>query len=84
MVRQLCIELAMCGAVDSHSLVFTVSIALIGIKESGERGMSVIVYAGFFRMLTEIPEPSTSRLQHRASMPMPICPRLDSISEAWE
>lgn len=34
MVRQSCIKITMCSAVDCCSLQFTISVALIGIKES--------------------------------------------------
>jgi hypothetical protein len=48
MVRQLCIELALCGAVEPNPLELTVSVALIGIKESGAPGMSETVLRGTF------------------------------------
>ena len=84
MVRQLRIELAMCHAVERHPLKLTVSVPLIGIKESDEPGMSEIVYAEIFiEMLTETPGPSTSHRQVRSRMPKPTCPCLDPTSVAW-
>jgi hypothetical protein len=53
MIRQLCIELAMCSTIDCHPLGLSVSVALVGIKESGVPGVSETVYAElFFEILT--------------------------------
>lgn len=78
MVRQLCIELAMCGAVERHPLELAISMSFISIKESSKPGILETVYTElFFEILTETPDLSTSCRQDRSRMPKPICPCLD-------
>lgn len=48
MLRQLCIELGMCVAINGHPLKRAVLLPLIGIKESSEPNASETVYAKLF------------------------------------
>jgi hypothetical protein len=83
MVRQLRKELAMCDAVEGPPFELTISVALIGIEESGEAAMSEIVNAELsLEILTEIPERSTVCPQGRSRMPKLTYPCLCSASVA--
>jgi hypothetical protein len=88
MVRQLSIELAMCGTVERHPLDLAISGAFIGVKESVPAGYvrnSLLYMEHFFsfEILTENPGPSTSHQQRQSRMQKPTCPYQDSTSVAW-
>lgn len=81
--RQLSIELSMCGAINRHPLQLAVLVALIGIEESGEPGMSETIYVELFlEILTETPGRSATHRQGRSRMPKPTCPCLYPTSMA--
>ena len=74
MVRQLCIELGMGGAVHRHPLQLAVCVTLIGIEKSDEPKVSKIVHVELhFEILTDIPGSSTAHLQLQSKMPKPTC-----------
>lgn len=81
-VRQLCEEVGMRRAVQSHELGRAIWIALIGIKESSWMSGSLDNQFSWC-ILAGIPWQNITCLQVRASGPRLTCPHLKSTLQAW-